>query len=120
MALSDFLNVDLPSQAQDFTGEVHQVYQRTRLAGKNAAVDRLLRCLDGLAKNLREAKEGRSPARTNASLEKALRNLHECVPLLDLCLKKILVSPELHQRWTKWLSRMEEGIRAWAGTAETK
>ena len=119
MPLSDFLNVDLSAQAEDLAGEAHKVYQRTRLAGKNAAVDRLLRCLDDLAKHLREAKEGRTPQRTKASLEQALRNLHECIPLLDLCLKKVLVSPELFKRWTLWLARLEDGIQKWSDGSRT-
>ena len=119
MPLSDFLNIDLSAQAEDLAGEVHKVYQRTRLAGKNAAVDRLLRRLDDLSKHLKEAKEGRSPQKTRSCLESALRCLHECIPLLDLCLKKVLVSKELHQRWTQWLGRMGEGVETWKDGTRT-
>ncbi len=113
MALSDFLNVDLAAQAEDLAGEIHKVYQRTNLAGKNAAVDRLRREVNAFAQKVREAQAAKTPARTRALLAEAQQLLHECVPLIDLCLKKVLLSPELHQRWTKWLSRLEEGLRAW-------
>jgi hypothetical protein len=108
MPLSDFLNVDL-------AGEIHKVYQRTNLSGKNEAVDRLRRQVNALAAKVREAQEARTADRTRRLLEEVGRLLHECVPLLDLCLRKMLLSPELHRRWTQWLGRLDEGVARWAG-----
>jgi hypothetical protein len=115
MPLSDFLNVDLAAQAEDLAGEIHKVYQRTNLSGKNEAVDRLRRQVNALAAKVREAQEARTADRTRRLLEEAGRLLHECVPLMDLCLRRVLLSPELHRRWTGWLSRLEEGLRNWSG-----
>jgi len=113
MALSDFLNVDLAAQAEDLAGEIHKVYQRTNLAGKNAAVDRLRREINAFAQKVREAQGAQTAARTRALLAESLLLLHECVPLMDLCLRKVLLSKDLHLRWTKWLARLEEGLNAW-------
>ncbi len=118
MELSDFLNVDLASQARDLSGEIHKVYQRTNLSGKNAAVDRFQRQVHQIAEKLQEARAATSRLKTQALLEQAILLVHECVPLMDLCLKKNLLSPDLHQRWTLFLKRLDEGIGEWASSSK--
>jgi hypothetical protein len=113
MPFSDFLNVDLAAQAGDLSGEIHKVYQRTNLSGKNAAVDRLQRQANRIAEKLRETRTATSRLKTQTLLEQSRLLVHECVPLMDLCLKKNLLSAELHQRWTRFLKRLDEGIGEW-------
>lgn len=113
MASSDFLNTNLASQFDALAGEINKVYQRMEWALKNEVVQRLKRRVHQLAQSVRVAQDASSPATTLKNLEAALAAAHELVPLLDLCLRKNLVSPDLQKRWVTWLNRLEPQLEEW-------
>jgi hypothetical protein len=49
-------------------------------------------------------------------LKEAVSLVHECVPLMSLCLKKTLLSPELHERWVKRLNAIDTQLGEWLKT----
>jgi len=120
MAFSDFLNTDLASQAKIVAAEIDKVYTRTNLAGKNEVVDRLRRQSAALADKIASAQKSRVAPDTLRLLEEAERLSHECVPLIALCLRKGMLSPDLHQRWTEKLSDTARRVEEWKIAADKK
>ncbi len=94
---------DLARDCLDLAGEVNKLYQRMNLAGKNAAVDRLRRKVNRLA-------ELTDRALHPEHLEEALQTLHECVPLMDLNVKSLLLSPDLQKRWNHRLAKIQKRL----------
>jgi hypothetical protein len=113
MASSDFLNNNLASQCEKLAGEINKVYQRLEWALKNEIVQRLKRQVHQLAQAVRAAQDSSSPAATFKNLENAIGLVHELVPLLDLCLRKNLVSPDLQKRWVGELNRLGPQLEEW-------
>lgn len=113
MDSSDFLNENLAVQCRDLAGELIKTYQHLPWAMKNEAVARLTRQINQLAKEAKKVQESKSVLTTQNRLREAIALIHECVPLLDLCLRKVLVSPELHTRWIKKLSSLEISFSDW-------
>ena len=114
MAAPDFLNEDLAVQCADLAGEILKTYQHLPWAMKNEAVARLKRQIFQLDEEVKKAQVSESVASTQTCLREAVSLIHECVPLLDLCLRKILVSPELHTRWIKRLNEIEIKLSEWS------
>jgi hypothetical protein len=113
MASSDFLNVNLPVLCGDLAGEINKTYQHLPWALKHEAVSRLKRQVHELSQAVLKAKESSSMARTQKFLQDSVSLTHECVPLISLCLKKNLLSPELHDRWAKRLSEIDRYLGQW-------
>jgi hypothetical protein len=113
MNSSDFLNVDLAVQCNDLAGEIVKTYQHLPWAMKNEAVSRLSRQIHQLAEEAKKAQDSRSVMTTQTRIKEALSLINECVPLLDLCLRKVLVSPELHTRCIKKLNGLEIDFSDW-------
>jgi predicted GTPase len=113
MPNSDFLNEDLAVQCNELAGEINKLYQHLPWAAKNEAVARLKRQIHQLAEEAQKVQESQSVLTTQSHLKEAISLIHECVPLLDLCLRKILVSPELHSRWIKRLNELEISFSSW-------
>ncbi len=113
MATSDFLSEDLAVQCQDLAGEILKTYQHLPWAMKNEAVARLKRQIFQLDEEVKKAQLSESVALTQSRLREAIALIHECVPLLDLCLRKVLVSQELHTRWIKRLTGIESKLSEW-------
>jgi hypothetical protein len=113
MPTSDFLNENLAVQCDDLAGEINKIYQHLPWAGKNEAVNRLKRQIHQLAEEAKNAQESESLMTTQIRLKEAISLIHECVPLLDLCQKKLLVSEELHARWIKKLDGLEISFSGW-------
>lgn len=113
MASSDFLNTNLASQFEALAGEINKVYQRMEWAMKNEVVQRLKRRVHQLAQSVRAVQDASSQVSTVKNLENGLAAAHELVPLLDLCLRKNLVSPDLQKRWVAWLNRLEPQLEEW-------
>jgi hypothetical protein len=114
MASSDFLNVNLSALCDDLAGEINKTYQHLPWALKNEAVSRLKRQVHGLSQEVLKAQASSSVLITQKRLQEALSLTHECVPLLSLCLKKNLVSPELHERWIKRLNGIGKYLESWS------
>jgi len=110
---SEFLNNNLAAQCDKLAGEINKVYQRLEWALKNEIVQRLKRQVHQLAQAVRAAQDSSSPEATGKNLEKALGLVHELVPLLDLALRKNLVSPELKKRWVSELNRLGPLLEEW-------
>ena len=113
MAASDFLSVDVSAICSDLAGEVNKTYQHLPWALKHEAVARLKRQVHELSQTVAKAKDSQSVARTEKYLADSLALVHECVPLIDLCLRKNLLSPELQARWTRQLSQINRVLGAW-------
>jgi hypothetical protein len=113
MPLSDFLNNNLSAQCDDLAGEINKTYQHLPWALKHEAVARLKRQVHALAKSVSRAQESKSLARTQKNLQDAIALTHECVPLMSLCLKKNLLSADLHNRWAKRLNGIGKGLDEW-------
>jgi hypothetical protein len=113
MALSEFLNEDLAVQCSDLAGEVNKVYQHLPWAVKNEAVARLKRQIHQLSEDVQKAQDSQNAARTKKHLETSVSLVHECVPLIGLCLRKVLLSQELHDRWIKRLSHIGRQLDEW-------
>jgi hypothetical protein len=107
------LKNNLAVQCEDLAGEINKVYQHLPWARKNEVVSRLRRQIHQLAEEVQKAQASQSAMTTQTRLREAISLTHECVPLLDLLLKKVLVSPELHTRWLKRLSEMDKALSAW-------
>jgi hypothetical protein len=120
MAFSDFLNNDLATQTGVLSAEIDKVYQRANLAGKHEVVDRLRRQSTALAGKVKLAQASRVATQTVPLLEESLRLTHECIPLMDLCLRKSLLSSDLHQRWTQKFSDTARQLEEWKIAAERK
>jgi hypothetical protein len=113
MSRSDFLDLDLPSQCESLAGEVNKVYQHLPWAVKNEAVSRLKRQIHELSEQVHKSKASTSALKTQRHLKEALGLAHECVPLMSLCLKKNLLSDELHDRWIKRLGAIQLQLEDW-------
>ncbi len=113
MAPSDFLSVDLPALCGDLAGEINKTYQNLPWALKHEAVSRLKRQVHELSQAVAKAKDSATPARTGRFLEQALSLTHECVPLMSLCVRKNLLSPELQDRWAKRLNEIDRHLGQW-------
>lgn len=50
---------------------------------------------------------------TQKHLKEAVALVHECVPLMSLCLRKALLSPELNERWVKRLNSIDKQLEEW-------
>lgn len=109
----DFLQKDAVFLARDLAGAVHKVYQRLNLAGKNAEVDRLRRQIFRLAGELEKARETSLPLQVQHHLRNAQGLIHECVPLLSLCLQHHLLSRELYDLWTAKLEELKGLVEEW-------
>jgi hypothetical protein len=120
MSRSDFLDLDLPTQCESLAGEINKVYQHLPWAVKNEAVARLKRQAHELPEQVTKAKTSTSALKTQRHLKEALGLAHECVPLMSLCLKKNLLSQELHDRWVKQLGAIEIQLEEWLGAAGGK
>jgi|SRR5579859_5512014 len=113
MSYSDFLNVDLSVQCNDLAGEINKTYQNLPWALKHEAVSRLKRQVHELSQAVVKAKDSSSPTRTRQFLENAVALTHECVPLISLCLRKNLLSSELHDRWAQRLNEIDRSLGQW-------
>jgi predicted GTPase len=113
MAYSDFLNENLAVQCSDLAGEVNKVYQHLPWAKKIAVVSRLKRQIHQLSEDVQKAQDSQSKVITQKHLLAAVSLIHECVPLMDLCLKKALLSPELNERWIKRLNSIGKQLSEW-------
>jgi hypothetical protein len=113
MARSDFLDLDLSAQCEALAGEINKVYQHLPWAVKNEAVARLKRQVHELPEQVKRAKASSGALKTQKHLKEALGLAHECVPLLSLCLKKNLLSNELHDRWIKRLGAIQVQLEEW-------
>lgn len=113
MASSEFLKVDLPAFCDSLAGEINKTYQNLPWALKHEAVSRLKRQVHGLSQAVAKAKGSTSVLTTQKFLQDAVALTHECVPLMSLCVKKNLLSPELHDRWARRLSEIDRHLEAW-------
>jgi hypothetical protein len=120
MAPSDFLSLDLPAQCENLAGEINKVYQHLPWAVKNEAVARLKRQIHELPEQVKKARTSSSALKTQRHLKEALGLSHECVPLMSLCLKKNLLSDELHDRWIKRLGAIQIQLEEWLGATGGK
>jgi hypothetical protein len=118
MSRSDFLDLDIPAQCESLAGEINKVYQHLPWAVKNEAVARLKRQIHELSEQVHKAKASSSALKTQRHLKEALGLSHECVPLMSLCIKKNLLSQELHDRWVKELGTIEVQLEEWIKGAE--
>jgi hypothetical protein len=113
MAKSDFLNLNLPDQCLSLAGEINKVYQHLPWAMKNEAVSRLKRQIHQLAEDVQKAKDSKNSVTTEKRLQNAIALVHECAPLMNLCLRKALLSPDLNERWLKRLNAIEKQLNEW-------
>ncbi len=113
MSTSDFLNINLAAQCSDLAGEINKTYQHLPWALKHEAVARLKRQIHALSQEVQKAQDSGSPIPTQKHLREAVALTHECVPLMSLCLKKNLLSSELHDRWVKRLNEMDRHLGQW-------
>jgi hypothetical protein len=120
MASSDYLNVNIPALCDDLAGEINKTYQNLPWALKHEAVSRLKRQVHELSQAVQKAKDSTSAARTAMFLEKAVALTHECVPLISLCVRKNLLSPELHDRWAKRLGAIDQHLAQWLRACSSK
>jgi len=119
MSISDFLNLNLAAQCQDLAGEINKVYQRLDWALKNEIVQRLKRQAHRLAQAVQSAQNSKNPSQTQMHLENSLALAHELIPLMDLCLRKNLLSPEIQKRWVLKLKTMEPRLQEWCDACES-
>ena len=120
MAPSDFLSINLAEQALSLAGEINKVYQHLPWALKNEYVSRLKRKMHQLAQDVQAAQDSKSALVTQKKLQSSLGIVNECVPLLSLCLKKALVSPDLHERWIKRLNALDTQLSEWQRAGKPK
>lgn len=113
MAPSDFLNIDLAALCGDLASEINKTYRHLPWALKHEAVSRLKRQVHGLSQKVSMAQSSFSVARTEKYLQDSLALTHECVPLMSLCLKKNLLSTELHDRWVRRLNEIRKYLEGW-------
>ncbi len=113
MAHRDFLSLDLADQCESLAGEVNKVYSHLAWAMKNATVSRLKRQIHELSEQVHKAKTSSGALKTQKHLKEALSLTHECVPLMALCLKKNMLSKELHDRWVRQLGAIEVQLEDW-------
>lgn len=113
MSSSDFLNLDLTALCDNLAGEIGKTYQHLPWALKHEAVARLKRQVHALSQQVQKAHEAQSTLPTQKHLNEALSLTHECIPLMSLCLKKNLLSPDLFDRWLKRLNLIEKNLTAW-------
>ena len=114
MSSSDFLNINLAAQCGDLAGEVNKTYRHLPWALKHEAVARLKRRIHELSQVVEKAQGSSNKMRTQKLLEDAISLAHECVPLMALCLKKNLLSSELHDRWVKRLNGIDKHLAEWS------
>lgn len=113
MGSSDFLNVNLSVLCDDLAGEINKTYQNLPWALKHEAVARLKRQAHELSQAVQKSKDSTSISRTRKFLEEALALVHECVPLMSLCVRKNLLSTELQDRWAKRLNEIDRYLDQW-------
>ena|ERR1035441_7797600 len=113
MPHSDFLDINLSVLCDNLAGEINKTYRHLPWALKHEAVSRLKRQVHELSQKVSAAQDSSSAARTQKFLQDSLALIHECVPLISLCLKKNLLSPELHDRWVKNLNTIGNHLEVW-------
>jgi hypothetical protein len=113
MASSDFLKVNLAAQCDDLAGEINKTYQHLPWALNNEAVARLKRQVHALSQEVQKAQDSQSALNTQKHLKEADSLVHECPPLMNLCLRKALLSKELHDRWVKRLNSIGKQLEEW-------
>jgi hypothetical protein len=113
MASSDFLNVDVTALCDNLAGEINKTYQHLPWALKHEAVSRLKRQVHELSQKVSAAQDSSSLNRTQKLLQDSVSLTHECVPLMSLCLKKNLLSSELHDRWVRRLNEIGKHLEVW-------
>lgn len=74
---------------------------------------RLKRQIHELSEQVHKAKTSSGALKTQKHLKEALSLTHECVPLMALCLKKNMLSKELHDRWVRQLGAIEVQLEDW-------
>ena len=120
MSASDFLNVNVPALCDDLAGEINKTYQNLPWALKHEAVSRLKRQVHELSQAVQKAKDSTNASRTGRFLEQAQSLTHECVPLISLCVRKNLLSQELHDRWAKRLTGIDQHLSQWLKACSPK
>ncbi len=120
MPLSDFLNVDIAVLCGDLASEINKTYRHLPWALKHEAVSRLKRQIHELSQKVGAAQDSSSVARTEKYLQDSLALTHECVPLISLCLKKNLLSSELHDRWVRRLNEIRKYLEGWLKACSTQ
>lgn len=120
MSSSDFLNVNLSALCDDLASEINKTYRHLPWALKHEAVSRLKRQVHELSQKVSMAQDSSSVARTEKFLQDSLALTHECVPLMSLCLKKNLLSSELHDRWVRRLNEIRKHLEGWIKACSTQ
>lgn len=113
MPASDFLNINLAALCGDLAGEINKTYRHLPWAIKHEAVSRLKRQAHELSQAVEKAQDSKNLLRTEKLLQDSISLVHECVPLIDLCLRKNLLSPELQVRWAKSLNEINKQLIVW-------
>ncbi len=113
MASPEFLSQKISVHCDSLAGEINKTYQHLPWALKNEAVARLKRQVHGLSREVLKAQESKGPVPTQRHLKEAVSLVHECVPLMSLCLRKALLSPDLHDRWVKRLNTIGKQLDEW-------
>ncbi|HTC20124.1 MAG TPA: hypothetical protein VK859_04700, partial [bacterium] len=97
----------------NLAGEINKTYQHLPWALKHEAVSRLKRQVHELSQKVSAAQDSSSLNRTQKLLQDSVSLTHECVPLMSLCLKKNLLSSELHDRWVRRLNEIGKHLEVW-------
>src|SRR5580693_134409 len=104
----------------NLAGEINKTYQHLPWALKHEAVSRLKRQVHELSQKVSTAQDSSSVTRTQKFLQDSVSLTHECVPLISLCLKKNLLSSELHDRWVRRLNEIGRHLEAWLKAGSPK
>jgi hypothetical protein len=120
MASSDFLKVDISVLCDNLAGEINKTYQHLPWALKHEAVSRLKRQVHALSQAVNRAQKSKNLLRTQKFLQDAVSLTHECAPLMSLCLKKNLLSLDLHNRWVARLNAIGEKLDIWLKASFSK
>jgi hypothetical protein len=113
MPYSDFLDINLSTLCDDLASEINKTYRHLPWALKHEAVSRLKRQVHELSQKVAAVQNTSNMARTEKFLQDSLALTHECVPLISLCLKKNLLSSELHDRWVRRLNEIRKHLEGW-------
>lgn len=103
----------LAEECNSLAGEVHKTYQNMPWALKNEHVSRLKRQVQQLSQDVESARDSESAFLTHLRLQNAVALVHECVPLMSLCLGKNLLTPVLYGCWIKRLKYINNQLGAY-------
>jgi hypothetical protein len=106
-------NEILAEECTSLAVDIHKTYQYMPWTLKNEYVSRLKRQVQRLSEDVESTRDSQNASLVHLRLQNAVALVHECVPLMSLCLSKNLLTPILFGCWIKRLKSINSQLGAY-------